>query len=181
MKKVLAMLLSLVMAISLLTACGGGGNDSNNSNSNSNPGSSSDSDINTGADASSPEDVSLKVWCPEEEHEIVQQMCAAFDEAHPEYNCTFEVVVVGIDESEDQLTNDPELAADVMQLPSGGLSQLNEAGLLLPIMADIDNVKPLYGEGALEAVTRHNAELDMDLMYGVPFSPNCFFMYYNKD
>ena len=183
MKKVLALLLSLVMAMSLLTACGGSGNDSNSSN---NPGAPSTSDGNNAADAAgptadNPEDVSLKVWCPEEEHEIVQQMCAAFDEAHPEYNCTFEVVVVGIDESENQLTNDPELAADVMQLPSGGLSQLNDAGLLLPIMADIDNVKALYTEGAVQAVTRHNNDLDMDLMYGVPFSLNCFFMYYNKD
>ena len=145
MKKVLALLLSLVMALSLLTACGGSGNDSSNPNNSSGSNTSTPSD-STGGDAGAPtadnpEDVSLKVWCPEEEHEIVQQMCAAFDEAHPEYNCTFEVVVVGIDESENQLTNDPELAADVMQLPSGGLSQLNDAGLLLPIMADIDNVK----------------------------------------
>ena len=183
MKKVLALLLSLVMATSLLTACGGSGNDSNSSN---NPGTPSTSDGNNTTDAAgptadNPENVSLKVWCPEEEHEIVQQMCAAFDEAHPEYNCTFEVVVVGIDESENQLTNDPELAADVMQLPSGGRSQLNDAGLLLPIMADIDNVKALYTEGAVQAVTRHNNDLDMDLMYGVPFSLNCFFMYDNKD
>ena len=183
MKKALALLLSLVMAMSLLTACGGGNNSNNsNSNSNSNSSNSSSSGNNTSTpDASNPEDVSLKVWCPEEEHEIVQQMCAAFDAAHPEYNCTFEVVVVGIDESESQLTNDPELAADVMQLPSGGLSQLNDAGLLLPITANVDEVKTLYGEGALEAVTRHSDALNMDLMYGVPFSPNCFFMYYNKD
>ena len=136
MKKALALLLSLVMAMSLLTACGGGNSSNNsNSNSNSNSSNSSSSGNNTSTpDASNPEDVSLKVWCPEEEHEIVQQMCAAFDAAHPEYNCTFEVVVVGIDESESQLTNDPELAADVMQLPSGGLSQLNDAGLLLPKM-----------------------------------------------
>ena len=185
MKKVLALLLSLVMAISLLTACGGSGNDSNsssgsNNSSNTSSNSSGSSDA-AGPTADSPEAVSLKVWCPEEEHEIIQQMCAAFDEAHPEYNCTFEVVVVGIDEAESQLTNDPELAADVMQLPSGGLSQLNDAGLLLPIVANEAEVKSLYGEGALEAVTRHNADLDMDLMYGVPFSPNCFFMYYNKD
>ena len=68
-----------------------------------------------------------------------------------------------------------------MQLPSGGISQLNNAGLLLPITANLDAVTPLYGEGALEAVTRYNEQFGMDLMYGVPFSPNCFFMYYNKD
>lgn len=174
MKKLIALLLALVMVLSL-TACGG---------------SSEPAETNAPAannEAAAPagevqvEQVALKVWVPEEEIEICQAMCAAFDEAHPEYECTFDISVVGIDESENLLTNDPELAADVMELPSGGLSQLNEAGLLLPITVDAENIKSLYGEGALAAVTRYNEQFGMDLLYGVPFSPNCFFMYYNTD
>lgn len=173
MKKLIAMLLALAMVLSL-AACGGSGE----------PAATEGNNPETPATESGEaqvEQISLKVWVPEEEIEITQAMCEAFDEAHPEWEITFDISVVGIDEAESMLTNDPELAADVMQLPSGGLSQLNEAGLLLPITANIDAVKALYGEGALNAVTRHNEQLGMDLLYGVPFALNSFFMYYNKD
>lgn len=172
MKKLIAMLLALVMVLGLV-ACGSG--DTNPTG----PAANNPTDGNTGD--GDVQQIALKVWVPEEEIELTQTLCAAFDEAHPEYEITFDISVVGIDESENLLSNDPELAADVMQLPSGGISQLNEAGLLLPITADVDNIKTLYGEGALAAVTRYNEQFGMDLMYGVPFSPNCFFMYYNKD
>ena len=144
MKKLIAMLLALAMVLSL-AACGGSGNaegtEAPAANNNDTP-----------AESGEVQQIALKVWVPEEEIEITQAMCAAFDEAHPEYEITFDIAVVGIDESESLLSNDPELAADVMQLPSGGISQLNEAGLLLPITANVDAVKALYGEGALAAV-----------------------------
>ncbi len=175
MKKVMALLLAAVMVLSLFAGCGAG---SDTESTTANGGAAANEG---GSEEVQVEQVSLKVWAPEEENEIVKEMCEAFDEAHPEYECTFEIVVVGIDESEDMITNDPELAADVFQMPSGGISQLNEAGLLYPITANIDEVKSLYGEGAIEAVTRYSETYGMDLMYGVPFSPNSWFMYYNKD
>lgn len=175
MKKVIAMLLAVVMMMSLFAGCG---NSASNTETNT---SNTPAQAPAAGETQGVEQITLKVWVPEEEIDICKQMCAAFDEAHPEYEITFDISVVGIDESENLLSNDPELAADVMQLPSGAISQLNDAGLLLPITVDADNIKTLYGEGALEAVTRHNDQFNMDLMYGVPFSPNCFFMYYNKD
>lgn len=177
MKKLIALLLALVMVLGL-TACGGSSEPAETNAPAAN---------NEGAAPAAEsgevqvEKVTLKVWCPEEELELVKEQCAAFDEAYPEYECEFEVVVVGIDESEGLLLNDPELAADVMQLPSGGISGMNDAGLLLPITANLEAVKSLYGEGALASVTRYNETFGMDLMYGVPFSPNTWFMYYNKD
>lgn len=161
MKKRLTALLVVISVVFSLTACGYG------SKNRDNPDDSSK--------------ISLKVWVPKDELAITQEMCAAFDEAHPEYEISFEISAVGIDEAENMLTNDPEQAADVMQMPSGAISQLNDAGLLLPISANVDEVKSLYGDGAISAVTRYYEKFDMDLMYGVPFSPNCFFMYYNKD
>ena len=154
MKKFIALLLALMMCLSLCSVA---------------------------AFADDVEQVSLKIWVPEEEMEIVKEMAEAFDAAHPEFDCSFEIAVIGIDESGSALENDPELAADVFQLPSGGISSLKDAGLLLPIVANMDEVKSLYGEGAIEAVSRENEELGMTLMYGVPFSFNSWFMYYNKD
>lgn len=185
LKKVLALVLTAGMLTGMLAGCGGN-DDGNTGSSNNNGGSVSNSgndnqggnDGNTGANngptAENPEQVSLKVWVPEEEMEITQAMCDSFNEAHPEYDCTFEIAVVGIDESLANLTTDPELAADVFQLPSGSLSELKDAGLLYPITANSDEVHALYGQGALDACTRDG------YLYGIPHSPNSFFMFYNK-
>lgn len=120
------------------------------------------------------QDVALKVWAPEEDLEITQTMCDKFNELHPEYNITFEFAIVGVDESQDQLTTDPDVAADVFLVPSGGLGALVDAGLLYPITYDIDNVKALYGQGAVDACTKG------DYLYGIPSTPNSWFMFYNK-
>ena len=156
LKKVLAIAMATVMTAAMLVGCGSKGGS------------------NEGTKSAEVQDVALKVWVPEEEVEITKKMCDEFAKAHPEYKCTFDVSIVGIDESVNLLTTDPDLAADVMIVPSGSLSQVVEAGLILPIAYDIDNVKKLYGEGALEACTRD------DKLYAVPSSPNSFFMYYNK-
>lgn len=174
--------MAAMMVMGLAAGCGnadGGNSSSGNANAgNSSSGQTSIQDASGGqqSDAGSGEveQVSLKVWIPEEEMEITQAMCEAFDEAHPEYDCTFDIAVVGIDESVNNLETDPELAADVFQMPSGSISQLKDEGLIYPITVNVDEVKSLYGAGAVEACTRD------DLLYGVPHSPNSFFMYYNK-
>ena len=125
-------------------------------------------------DAGTVEAVSLKVWCPEEEMEITQEMAETFAAAHPEYEITWDFAVVGVDESTANLTTDPDSAADVFQMPSGAIAELTEAGLLLPIAYDLENVKSLYGDGAINACTMDG------MMYGVPSTPNCWFMFYNK-
>lgn len=166
MKKVVALLLTAVMLIGLLTACGGSSSSSTTTSANS--GSSAQ------APADGVEKVNLKVWIPEEELEITQKLTADFAAAHPEYDITFDISITGIDLSANGLETDPELAADVFQLPSGSIAQLTNAGLLLPITYNMDAVKALYGEGALAAC------YSGDYMYGVPFSPNSWFMFYNK-
>ena len=169
-KRVVALFLTTALVMSAMVGCGSDGTSSKGETKTENDKENA-GDENSSGDG---EEVNLKVWVPEEEMEMTQAMCKAFDEAHPEYNCTFDISVTGIDESVDALEADPEIAADIFQIPSGSISQCVDAGLLYPITADIDTVTSLYGEGALEAVTRD------DLMYGVPYSPNSWFMYYNK-
>ena len=177
LKKAVALLCTAGMLMGMLSGCGNSDSGSSNTQSQTGGASSagtSNSESAAGASDGEVEQVSLKVWVPEEEMEITQTICNAFNEAYPQFDCTFDIAVVGIDESANNLETDPELAADVFQLPSGSISQLKDAGLIYPITANIDEVKALYGDGALEACMRD------DLMYGVPFSPNSFFMWYNK-
>ena len=121
------------------------------------------------------QDVTLKIWVPEEEVDITDQMVQNFDDAHDEFNITYEIAVVGIDEAPQALETDAETAADIFYTPSGGVADLAGKGLLLPITKDFETIKDELPESALTAVTIDG------LTYAVPFSPNTFFMYYNKD
>ena len=120
------------------------------------------------------EDVTLKIWVPEEEVDITDQMVKNFDEAHDEFNITYEIAVVGIDEAPQALETDADTAADIFYTPSGGVADLAGKGLLLPITKGMDELKADLPESAINAVTIDG------LTYAAPFSPNTFFMYYNK-
>lgn len=159
MKKVKlgALLLTGAMVMTSLAGCGG-------SNGGTEGGTTQ---ANTTAEA-------LKVWVPEEDMEFTRELCDKFLEAHPDYKFEIELAVVGIDESVEKVETDIDAAADVFTVPSGSLSQMTDAGLLYPITADEENLKALYAEAALEAGTRNG------LLYGIPFSPNSWFMYYDK-
>lgn len=168
--------------MSVVAGCGSnnssGSNTSNTGTGNAATEAAADSSEDTAASAPADGEVqavSLKVWTPEEEMEITQQMCDKFNELHPEFDCTFDIVVVGIDESVNNLETDADTAADVFLMPSGSIPQLVEEGLIYPITYDLDNIRSMYGEGALEACSKD------DLLYAVPSSPNSWFMYYDKN
>ena len=121
------------------------------------------------------ENVNLKIWVPEEEVDITDEMVKKFDAAHDEFDITYEIAVVGIDEAPQALETDSDTAADIFYTPSGGVADLAGKGLLLPITKDFDELKVDLPESAINAVTVDG------LTYAVPFSPNTFFMYYNKE
>lgn len=119
-------------------------------------------------------EVALKVWAPEEEQEVTKEMCELFAEKHPEYDLTFDISVMGVDDSIDAMKKDNTVAADVFLYPSGGIPELVEAGLILPITVDADEVRSTQGEGAIKACTMN------DELYGIPVTPNSWFMYYDS-
>lgn len=181
MKKIAALAMSTVMTMSVI-GCGSTEEATNANTQESTKADTSaateekkaDASATTAADATAEvQAISLKVWCPEEEMDITHEMADAFQAAHPEYDITWDIAVVGVDESTANLTTDSDSAADVFQMPSGAIAELTEAGYLLPIAYDIENVKSLYGEGAIEACSKEG------LMYGIPNTPNSWFMYYN--
>lgn len=160
MKRTLALILALAMMLGLLlSGCGG------------------TETAETEAAVSGTtgvQDVTLKVWVPEEEQDIMQQMADSFAAAHPEYNFSIEMSIMGIDEANAQLKTDADSAADIFQMASGGVPELQKMGLLLPIGYNEAELRELYAENAITAVTAEDG-----LLYAVPFTPNTFFMYYN--
>lgn len=160
-KKIVSMVLTLAVSASLLMACG---NNASNEQATS-PASNAESGVKA---------VELKVWSPADEKEIVKQQCETFAAQHPEYDITFSFENVENADSITQLKNDPEVAADVFVYPTGGVPEMIEAGLIYPITVDAENVKASHGANAIKSCT-----VD-DLLYGIPQTPNAFFMYYNK-
>ena len=175
MKKALALILTFVMMLSL-AACGDGNDNKAPDNSApSTPSTPSTDDSNAGGDSNEVQDVTLKIWTASEELELMKKMGESFAAAHPEYNLTFDISEMGIDEANANLKTDADSAADIFQLASGGVPELTQKGLLLPIGYELDSLRELYPANAISAVTAEDG-----LVYAVPFTPNTFFMYYNK-
>lgn len=175
MKKLSALLMSGVLAASALVGCG---NDTPSGAATQTDNAAATQTAQADANAAAPaetQDVSLKIWVPEEAVEDTDAAVKAFDDLHDEFNITYEIAVVGIDEAPQQLTTDPDTAADIFYTPSGGVADLVNKGLLLPITKDFETIASDLPESALTAVTVDG------LTYAAPFSPNTYFMYYNKD
>lgn len=174
-KKCVVSVLALSMLTMSMTGCGSK-EDTKGSNETATP--TKSAEVATGTEDTTAEvevqDVTLKVWATEEEQEVLVTNCEAFAKAHPEYNITFEYGVMGNDAVCDELKKDLDVAADVFVFPSAAIPELTAAGILYPITLDADTIKEINGEGAITACSKDG------YLYGVPQTPNSWFMYYNK-
>ncbi len=118
--------------------------------------------------------ITLKIWAPQEEQEILVDMTNAFLLENPDYNIKFEFGIMGVEASISAMKKDSEVAADVFMYPSGGIAELTAAGLILPITLNVEHLKEIHSENSIAATTLNGK------MYGVPVTPNSWFMYYNK-
>ncbi|SCP99479.1 extracellular solute-binding protein [Anaerobium acetethylicum] len=127
-------------------------------------------------------EVALKVWGPQEEQAangsysegILKAMCDKFAEEHPEWDITFEYGVVSEADAKTELNKDAAAGADVFMFASDQTAELVENGILAPLTLYADDIIASNGEAAIEAATFD------DLLYAVPFTPNSWFLYYDK-
>ena len=119
--------------------------------------------------------ISVKLWIPKDEIEMTDQLVRNFDAIHEEYEISYEIEEKGIDDASQEIGKGKKNDADIFYLPSGGVETLAEQGVLLPIESGFDKLKTDLPESAIEAVSIDGTA------YAVPFSPNSYFMYYNKD
>lgn len=148
--------------------------------------SSSSSDSSTGdasgdaAASGETQEVTLKVWTPQEDQSDdygnwLGEMEKNFEAAHPEYKITWTNEVCQEGDIGDKVTQDPTNSADVYLFANDQIGKLRDANA----------VAKLGGE-ALEAVKANNSDIVVeaatqdDGVYGVPFTTNTWFMFYNK-
>ena len=176
MKKIIAMLLALVMVMGLV-ACG---------QAPAEPAApeapKADAPAATEAPAA-PEKITLKVWGPSEDqvpqegHDVsfLEAACKAFDEAHPEWEIDFVFEVCAEGDAGTMVTKDPSAAADVYTFANDQLGTLLQANAIARLGgAALDQVKADNSETMIASVTTGDA------VYGVPFTGNTWFMYYDK-
>ncbi|MBR5126000.1 MAG: extracellular solute-binding protein, partial [Oscillospiraceae bacterium] len=163
MKKIIALLLVLAMALSL-AACGA-------------PAEAPKADAPK-ADAA-PEAITLKVWGPQEDqadaNSFLPVACAKFNEAHPEWDITFVFEVCAEGDAGTMVTKDPSAAADVYMFANDQLGTLLQANAIARLGGDtLAQIQADNSETMIASVTSGEG------VYGVPFTGNTWFMYYDK-
>ena len=170
MKKIIAMLLVLAMALSLV-ACGG----------KTEAPAETQAAAPAATEAAGPEAITLKVWAPQADQ--VDETCwlpimlAKFEEAHPEYAITWDIGVCGEGDAAGIVKNDPAAAADVFLYANDQMGTLIEAGALAKLGGSyLEQVKTDVAQTYIDTVTYTDGGV-----YGFPMAPNTWFMWYNKD
>ena len=126
------------------------------------------------------ENVRLMVWSPsldqaKDNGEWLQTCCNRFAELHPEWNITFVYGVADEAGAAGTVSQDAEASADVFMFANDTLTTLTDAGALAKFGGIYaDEIKATNSQALLDSLTVN------DYIYGVPFTTNTWFMYYDK-
>ncbi len=159
-KKRLALLLAAVFGISALSGCGMAGT--------------------SNSERGGVETMRLMVWAPsgdqsKEKGEWLQTCCKNFAKQHPEYDIDFVYGVADEATAADSVTQDAEASADVFMFANDNITKLTNA-----------KAAAKFGGIYADQIMETNSEAVTDsvrvdgFIYGVPFTTNTWFMYYDK-
>lgn len=160
MKKKLAVLATALMSVCLVGGCG--------STKQSVP---KDGEV---------ENIRLMVWAPSEDQskdsgEWLRKCCDAFAEKHPEYNIHFTYGVADEATAATTVAQDPDSSADVFMYANDNLTVLTDA-----------KAAAKFGGIYEQEVVDTNSQTIVDslrsdgYLYGVPFTTNTWYMFYDK-
>lgn len=188
-KKVLSLLLATAMAATCLTACGG--NDTTEEPDTTEEAGTEENETEeeeageeeAGEEASTADEeqitATIKVWSPSEDQSAengnwLETMCNAFNEAHPNWDLTFDYGVCAESDAKTQVGQDPTAAADVYFYANDQLTDLIAANGIAKLGGETESyVKETNSQAIVDSVTVDGA------VYGVPFTTNTWFMYYD--
>lgn len=166
--------IGLVTLMTMATMVGCGGSSSEKETASSEAGGSSEQTV---------EKITLKVWSPQEDQVAVDghekgylaTLCEQFDEQHPEWDITFEYGVMSEADVAPQATKDIQKAADVFLVANDQIPAMVEAGSIAKLGGTVvEEMKAHNSESMVGSVTYQ------DGVYGIPFTPNTYFLYYDK-
>lgn len=174
MKKIIALLLACMMVLGL-AACGTtepttttGGKETT----------APKADTTTAPKTEVPKAITLTVWAPaevqSEEHPWLQTMTENFAKAHPEYEITWKFEPISEADAKSTITTDVTAGANVYMFANDQLGELVDAKALAPITGTIlETIMASNGDTMINSVTYKDA------VYGVPYTGNTWWMYYD--
>ena len=135
---------------------------------------------NGGTAAKSTQAIKLTVWGPSEDQakssSWLPTMEKQFEKAHPEYKITWKNAVVSEGDAGTTVKQDPSAAADVYMFSNDQLGTLIDAQAIGEVSDDAKaQIKKQDDAAVIKSVTGTDGKI-----YGVPFTGNTYFMYYNK-
>jgi len=164
-KKLFALLLSVLMVMAMLSGCG--------AQEETTPSSEPEATDEKVA-------VTVTVWGPQEDQsddngKWLQTECEAFAAEHPEWDITFVYGVCSEGDAKTNVTQDPSAAADVYLFANDQIPELVKAGAIAELGGStLDAIKKNNSATTVNTVTYNGA------VYGVPFTGNTWFMFYDK-
>lgn len=126
------------------------------------------------------ESVRLMVWSPSEDQskdsgEWLQNTCEDFAKLHPEWDITFVCGVADEATAATQVAQDPEASADVFMYANDTLTVMTDASALAKFGGKYrEEIEATNSDEVLSSLIKE------DNLYGVPFTTNTWFMYYDK-
>ena len=132
------------------------------------------------SDGAQREKVRLMVWSPSEDQskesgEWLQTTCEQFAEEHPEWDITFVYGVADEATAPGSVKQDPEASADVYMFANDGLSAMIDANTVVKFGGKYaEEIRATNSPEIVESLTKDGE------IYGVPFTTNTWFMYYDK-
>ncbi len=165
LKRLAASIMMAAMGASALSGCGSSGNETS-----SNQQTTSTEKIST----------KLTVWGSaedqaEENGKWLQTMCEQFNSEHPEWDITFEYGVCSEQDAGKTVPQDPSNSGDVYFFANDQLQTLIDANAIAKLGGETaDYVKKTNSSNIVNSVT-----VDGNI-YGIPFTTNTWFMYYDK-
>ncbi|KAB8298428.1 extracellular solute-binding protein [Bifidobacterium apri] len=135
---------------------------------------------NGGTAAKSTQAIKLTVWGPSEDQakssSWLPTMEKQFAKAHPEYKITWKNAVVAESDAGTTVKQDPSAAADVYMFANDQLGTLLDNQAIGELSDDAKaQVKKQDDTAIISSVTGTDGKI-----YGVPFTGNTYFMFYNK-
>lgn len=122
----------------------------------------------------------ITVWGPSEDQSEdkgnwLPTMCEQFAALHPNWTLTFEYGVCAEGDAKTTVTQDVENAADVYMLANDNIPDLVAANAIAEIGGSyLEGMKATNRESMISTVTYNGS------VYAFPFTPNTWFMYYDK-
>ena len=165
-KKVLTTGIAVLMSASMLAGCSGSKTDGGESSGS--------------GDTGEKTPVTLTVWAPSEdlgenENGWLFKQLNAFKEAHPEWDLTFKTGTCGEGDAGSMVTQDAEAAADVFLFANDQIPTLLDANALAELGGSVlEDINKRNLPGTVKYLTYNGG------VYGVPFTTNTWFMYYDK-